>query len=68
MTDLEQKALAARPDYQAAQAAVRVADANVKLAYANGTTDPTLEGEYDRSGTQISYGFYVTIPIAHLRP
>ena len=50
LTDLEQKALTARPDYQAAQAAVRVADANVKLAYANGTTDPTLEGEYDRSG------------------
>ena len=48
LTDLEQKALAARPDYRAAQAAVRVADANVKLAYANGTTDPTLEGEYDR--------------------
>ena len=49
LTDLEQKALAARPDYRAAQAAVRVADANVKLAYANGTTDPTLEGEYERS-------------------
>jgi outer membrane protein, heavy metal efflux system len=63
LTDLEQKALAARPDYRAAQAAVRVADANVKLAYANGTTDPTLEGEYDHSGTQSSYGFYVTIPI-----
>ena len=51
LPDLEQKALAARPDYRAAQAAVRVADANVKLAYANGTTDPTLEGEYDHSGT-----------------
>jgi outer membrane protein, heavy metal efflux system len=63
LTDLEQKALAARPDYRAAQAAVHVADANVKLAYANGTTDPTLEGEYDHSGTQSSYGFYVTIPI-----
>jgi outer membrane protein, heavy metal efflux system len=63
LTDLEQKALAERPDYHAAQAAVRVADANVKLAYANGTTDPTLEGEYDHSGTQSSYGFYVTIPI-----
>jgi outer membrane protein, heavy metal efflux system len=63
LTDLEQKALAARPDYRAAQAAVRVADANVKLAYANGTTDPTLEGEYDHSGTQSSYGFYVTIPV-----
>jgi cobalt-zinc-cadmium efflux system outer membrane protein len=63
LTDLEQKAIAARPDYRAAQAAVHVADANVKLAYANGTTDPTLEGEYDHSGTLSSYGFYVTIPI-----
>src|ERR1700691_1233345 len=63
LTDLEQKALAERPDYRAAQAAVRVADANVKLAYANGTTDPTLEGEYDHSGTQSSYGFYVTVPV-----
>jgi cobalt-zinc-cadmium efflux system outer membrane protein len=63
LTDLEQKALAERPDYRAAQAAVRVADANVKLAYANGTTDPTLEGEYDHSGTLSSYGFFVTIPV-----
>ncbi|HEY4052078.1 MAG TPA: TolC family protein [Acidobacteriaceae bacterium] len=63
LTDLEQKALANRPDYQAAAAAVRVADANVKLAYANGTTDPTLEGEYDRGGILSSYGFYVTVPI-----
>jgi cobalt-zinc-cadmium efflux system outer membrane protein len=63
LTDLEQKALAARPDYQAAQAAVRVADANVKLAYANGTTDPTLEGEYDRSGDYNSAGFSISIPL-----
>ena len=63
LTELEQKAIAARPDYRAAQAAVLVADANVKLAYANGTTDPTLEGEYDHSGTLSSYGFYVTIPV-----
>jgi outer membrane protein, heavy metal efflux system len=63
LTDLEQKALTARPDYQAAQAAVRVADANVKLAYANGTTDPTLEGEYDRSGDYNSAGFSVSIPL-----
>ena len=63
LASLEQQALAARPDYQAAQSAVRVADADVKLAYANGTTDPTLEGEYDHSGTLSSYGFYVTVPI-----
>ncbi len=63
LTELEQKALAARPDFQAAQAAVRVADANVKLAYANGTTDPTLEGEYDRSGDYNSAGFSINIPL-----
>ncbi len=63
LTDLEQKALAARPDYQAAQAAVRVADANVKLAYSNGTTDPTIEGEYDRSGDYNSAGFSISIPL-----
>lgn len=61
--ELEQKALAARPDYLAAQAAIQVADANVKLAYANGTADPTLEGEYDRSGTYNSAGFSISIPI-----
>ena len=41
MDSLEQKALAARPDYHAAHLGVAVADANVKLAYANGTADPT---------------------------
>ncbi len=63
LADLEQKALAARPDYQAAQSAVRVADANVKLAYSNGTTDPTLEGEFDRSGDYNSGGFSISIPL-----
>jgi cobalt-zinc-cadmium efflux system outer membrane protein len=42
---------------------VNVADANAKLAYANGTTDPTLEGEYDRSGTANTFGFSVSIPM-----
>jgi outer membrane protein, heavy metal efflux system len=63
LTDLEQRALAARPDYQAAQAAVRVADANVKLAYANGTTDPTIEGDYQRAATYNSAGFSVNLPL-----
>ena len=63
MDDLEQKGLAARPDLKAAVAAVAVADAQVKLAYANGTTDPTLEMEYDRTGHENSLGFYVNIPL-----
>jgi outer membrane protein, heavy metal efflux system len=63
LTDLEQKALAARPDYRAAQAAVNAADANVKLAYANGTTDPTLEADYQRSAGYNTFGFDVSLPI-----
>jgi cobalt-zinc-cadmium efflux system outer membrane protein len=63
LPDIEQKALDSRPDYQAAKFGVNLADANVKLAYANGTTDPTIEGEYDRSGTYNSAGFNFNIPI-----
>jgi cobalt-zinc-cadmium efflux system outer membrane protein len=63
LADAEQKALEARPDYLAAQQSVRVADANVKLAYAQGTTDPTIEGEYDRAGTANSAGFQIGIPL-----
>jgi cobalt-zinc-cadmium efflux system outer membrane protein len=63
LADAEQKALQARPDYLAAQQSVRVADANVKLAYAQGTTDPTIEGEYDRAGTANSAGFQIGIPL-----
>ena len=60
---LEQDALAHRPDLAAARFGVEVADAAYKLARANGTTDPTLEGEYDRSGTYNSAGFSVNIPL-----
>jgi cobalt-zinc-cadmium efflux system outer membrane protein len=63
MDDLEQEALAARPDLKAAQAAVAVADAQIKLAYANGKADPTLELEYDRTGHENSMGFYANIPL-----
>ncbi|MGC1871336.1 MAG: TolC family protein [Acidobacteriaceae bacterium] len=63
LPDLEQKALAARPDYRAAQQAIQVAEANVKLADANGTADPTLAGEYERTGIFNSAGFSISIPI-----
>ena len=61
--DVEQRALADRPDYRAAQQSLRVAEANVKLAEAYGTTDPTLGGEYDRSGNDNSGGFQVNFPL-----
>jgi cobalt-zinc-cadmium efflux system outer membrane protein len=63
MEDLEQKALAARQDYKAAHIGVAVADANVKLAYANGTADPTLEADYDRNGPDNSASFDLSIPL-----
>ncbi len=62
-SDLLQAALDKRPDYAAAKFAITAAEANQKLAYANGTTDPTLEAEYDRSGTENSAGFSVNIPL-----
>jgi len=63
MDQIEQEALAARPDYQAALQSVRVADASVKLADAEGTTDPTIGGEYDRTATYNSAGFQISIPL-----
>jgi outer membrane protein, heavy metal efflux system len=60
---LVQTALTNRPDYAATRFATTAADANARLAIANGTTDPTLEAEYDRSGTENSAGFSVNIPL-----
>ena len=47
----------------AAQHAVHAAEANAKLAIANGTADPTLGAEYDRSGNDNSAGFQFNIPL-----
>jgi cobalt-zinc-cadmium efflux system outer membrane protein len=63
MEQMEQSALAARPDYQAAVQSVRVADAGIHLADAEGTTDPTLGGEYERTATYNSAGFQISIPL-----
>jgi cobalt-zinc-cadmium efflux system outer membrane protein len=63
LPQLEQDALAARPDYRAAVQSVQLADANIKMAYADGTVDPSIGGEYDRSGTYNSAGFQVSIPL-----
>jgi cobalt-zinc-cadmium efflux system outer membrane protein len=60
---LVQAALANRPDYAAARFGVTAAEASARLAIANSTTDPTLEGEFDRSGTENSAGFSVNIPL-----
>ena len=56
-------ALQRRPDLRAAEFAVTAADATAKLAISQGKADPTLEVEYDRTGTENSGGFNVNIPI-----
>jgi cobalt-zinc-cadmium efflux system outer membrane protein len=61
--ELVQSALDKRPDYAAARYGTTAAVANARLAVANGTADPTLEGEYDRSGTDNTAGFSINIPL-----
>jgi outer membrane protein, heavy metal efflux system len=63
MDDLEQRGLTNRPDLKAAQSAVAVADAQVKLAFAYGTADPTVEADYNRNGLDNSIGFNFNIPL-----
>jgi len=63
LAQIEQEALAARPDYTAARQSVSLADANVKLADADAKVDPTLGGEYERVGVYNSAGFQVSIPL-----
>jgi cobalt-zinc-cadmium efflux system outer membrane protein len=60
---LVQSALANRPDYAVARFATTAAIAKARLEVANGTTDPIMEGEFDRSGTENTFGFSVNIPL-----
>ena len=60
---LQQAALDNRPDLSAARFAVEAAQANARLALANGTADPTLETEFERNGTDNSVGFSISIPL-----
>ncbi len=57
------KALQQRPDIRAAQDAIVAADAASRLAIANGTADPTLEAEYDKTGHDNSAGFNINVPL-----
>jgi cobalt-zinc-cadmium efflux system outer membrane protein len=56
-------ALSSRPDLQATGFALAAAEANARLAIANGTSDPTLEAEYDRTGIDNSFGVSVNVPL-----
>jgi cobalt-zinc-cadmium efflux system outer membrane protein len=63
LDDLRSAALANRPDLKAAQAQVDVNASAVKLAIANGTADPTIESEYERSGHVNTFGANINIPL-----
>ena len=57
------QALVNRPDLRASAYAAIAAQASDRLAQANGTADPTLEAEYDRTGINNSFGVSVNIPL-----
>jgi cobalt-zinc-cadmium efflux system outer membrane protein len=61
--EAENQALSTRPDYLAARQTLTAAEANSRLAVANGTADPTLSTEYDRNGINNSVGASVSIPL-----
>jgi outer membrane protein, heavy metal efflux system len=61
--ELRTRALANRPDLKAAQAQVEVNAAMVKFAIANGTADPTIEGDYERAGAANTVGGSINIPL-----
>lgn len=63
LEELRSSALANRPDLKAAQAQVDANAAAIKLAQANGTADPTVEAEYERSGHANSVGGSVNLPL-----
>lgn len=63
MTEAENKALASRPDFLAAQQSLTAAEAQARLAIAGGTADPTLSSEYERSGADNTLGVNVSIPL-----
>jgi outer membrane protein, heavy metal efflux system len=63
MTDAEEKGLASRPDFLAARQSLTAAEANARLAVAQGTADPTIASEYERSGADNTFGVNVQIPL-----
>jgi outer membrane protein, heavy metal efflux system len=63
--ELARQALLLRPDLQAAQSAVKLADDTITLAYGNRARDLTAEWEYKRNGpvNGVGFGFSFDLPI-----
>jgi cobalt-zinc-cadmium efflux system outer membrane protein len=63
LDELRNEAIASRPDLKAAEAQIHANEAAVKLAVADGTSDPTIEGEYERAGDANTVGGSINIPL-----
>ncbi len=63
VTELQERALANRPDYLAARAGISKADADYRLAVANGITDLNLAPEYKRNGPDNTLGITLQLPV-----
>lgn len=63
--ELNKEAVLSRPDYLAAQSAVKLANDTVTLAYGNRARDLTVESEYKRNGliNGVGFGLSIEIPI-----
>jgi cobalt-zinc-cadmium efflux system outer membrane protein len=61
--ELRAQAAASRPDLQSANTAIRRAEVDHKLAWANGSTDPVVGGEYQRTGPFNTLGLDLTVPL-----
>jgi cobalt-zinc-cadmium efflux system outer membrane protein len=60
---LRDRALMTRPDYLAARYGVRKAEADLRLAQANGATDVQLAPEYKRNGPDNTLGLTLQVPL-----
>ncbi len=63
LDEVRQAAVAARPDLQSAATAVRKAETDHKLAWANGSTDPMVGLEYQRTQAINTIGVDFSIPL-----
>ena len=63
LDEVRQVALATRPDLQSANTAIRKADADHRLAWANGSADPLLSLDYGLVSHVNTAGFSVNLPL-----
>ena len=63
LDELRVKALASRPDLRSAANAIEKAKNDNKLAWANGSADPIVMGDYTRVGPSNTVGVGVSVPL-----